>query len=427
MTMRDLGDVRRDLARSLCGLLLLCAVSSGQSSGQNVGPGPQTWPAFRGTGDSLTAARQLPEKWSAESGVAWTSDLKGYGQSSPVVWADKVFVTAIDGARQETLLVMAFALKTGQKLWEKSLTASQTHETSDYVSKAAPTPAVDAQRLYVFFESGDLHAFTHAGEAVWDRSLTKEYGDIEGPHGLGSSPALTDGALLVLVDHSGPSYLLAVDPATGKNLWKTPRERGTTWSSPTVVRRGEQREVLISGGKAVDAYALSDGKKLWSVEGLDGNNVPSPTVSGDVCVIGAQEPESNLAIRLGGTGDVTASHVLWRASGASSSFGSPLVHRGQVYFVSKAGIAQCVDLQTGKSHWTKRLPGSCWASPLGAGDRVYFFTKDATTVVVKAGPELEEVAENRLDLGGRLYGVAVVDGAFVIRTGSKLACLGNPR
>ncbi|HEX2491441.1 MAG TPA: PQQ-binding-like beta-propeller repeat protein, partial [Blastocatellia bacterium] len=184
------------------------------------------WPGFRGLGDSHTAARELPLEWADDKNVAWDVALPGYGQSSPVVWRDRVFLTAVEGANKEKLLVFSQDLKGGRQLWVKEFPATFTMKDANTVSKAAPTPAVDERRVYVFFESGDLFAFDHKGNPQWRRKLAEEYGAYKTNHGLGSSIALTDKAVIALVAHGGPSYLLAVDKQTGKNLWKSDMKAG---------------------------------------------------------------------------------------------------------------------------------------------------------------------------------------------------------
>ena len=149
-------------------VIVLTLVLAGAASN----PG-DVWPAFRGNGHSITVARNLPLKWSATQNIAWQVDLPGHGQSSPVIWKDRVFVTAIAGEMQDTLIVRCVDLATGKELWEEKLHASQGTKSTNYVSKAAPTPAVDAERLYVFFESSDLLAYSHAGDLLWARSLPR--------------------------------------------------------------------------------------------------------------------------------------------------------------------------------------------------------------------------------------------------------------
>jgi outer membrane protein assembly factor BamB len=380
------------------------------------------WPGFRGAGDSHTAARQLPLEWADNKNVTWKAPLPGYGQSSPVVWRDKVFLTAVEGANKEKLLVFCHDLKQGRQLWLKEFPATFTMKDANTVSKAAPTPAVDERRVYVLFESGDLFAFDHKGNLQWRRKLAEEYGAYKTNHGLGSSIALTDKAVIALVAHGGPSYLLAVDKQTGKDLWKSDLKSGGGWSSPIITTHQNKRQILISVSGAVAAYDATSGERLWSVGGLKGNNIPSPSVDPEqsVVVAGSSDKGMNVAIKLGGAGDVTDSHVLWRAQEATANFCSPLIHQGHVYFVNKVGVAFCIDLKTGEERWRERLGGEVWASPLAAGDRIYFFGVDGKTFVMRAGAKMEQLAMNELSGVERIYGVAAVDYALLLRSGRKL-------
>ncbi len=380
------------------------------------------WPGFRGAGDSHTAARELPLEWADDKNVAWNAALPGYGQSGPVVWRDKVFLTAVEGATKEKLLVFSHDLEGGRRLWVKEFPATFTMKDANTVSKAAPTPAVDERRVYVFFESGDLFAFDHKGNLQWRRKLAEEYGAYKTNHGLGSSIALTDKAVIALVAHGGPSYLLAVDKRTGRNLWKSDLKSGGGWSSPVVTTHQNKRQILISVSGRVAAYDAANGERLWSVDGLKGNNIPSPSVDPEqsVVVAGSSDKGMNVAVKLGGAGDVTASHVLWRAEEATANFCSPLIHQGHVYFVNKVGVAFCLDLKTGEERWRARLGGEVWASPLAAGDRIYFFGVDGKTFVMRAGAKMGQLAVNELTGVERVYGVAAVDRALLLRSGRKL-------
>jgi outer membrane protein assembly factor BamB len=293
------------------------------------------------------------------------------------------------------------------------------------VSRSSPTPVVDGERVYAFFESGDLLALTHAGDPIWQRSLVNEYGDFGGIHGVGSSLAANDETLFVLANHEGPSYVMAIDKATGENRWKVDYAGRVAWSSPIVERGAEQDAIVVSAAGLVEAYDGGSGQRLWNVDGLSGNTVPSATAIGEWVFIGSQEVASNLAINLA-SGEP---QVAWRSDEASCNFMSPLFHDGLVYLVNRSGVAFCVDGNTGKQLWKHRLSDTCWASPLGAGDRVYFFAKDGQTVVARAGERFEQLAENRLAVEGdsRVYGYAAVDGAIVLRTGTRLICVGKPK
>jgi len=382
------------------------------------------WPGFRGDGSSHTSARSLPLRWSEKENIAWQTELPGYGQSSPVIWRDRVFLTAIQGANKEKLLTLCYDVRTGRKLWQREADATFTQEDGKTVSKAAPTPAVDSKRLYVFFESGELLAFDHRGKSLWERKLAAEYGGYKTNHGLGSSIVTTDNAVIALIAHSGESFLLAVDKLSGKNIWKTGVKSGGGWSTPLAINGGKHLIVSISG--SVTAFDAGSGKLIWTVDGLKGNNIPSPSLAIEQNLIsaGSSDKGMNVAIRLGGTGNITDSHIAWRAQEATANFASPLVHRGLVYFVSKVGVAYCLDAATGEEKWRQRIGGECWTSPLAAGDRIYFFTNEGSSIVVKAGDRYEELAANTLPTG-RIYGVAAIDGAFLLRGGRSLIRIGS--
>ncbi|MFG0333000.1 MAG: PQQ-binding-like beta-propeller repeat protein [Maioricimonas sp. JB049] len=379
-----------------------------------------SWPAFRGTGESVSSAEALPVSWSESEGLRWRAGITGYGQSSPVIWQDRVFVTSADGARKERVVLSCFDLDSGNVVWEESLEAAQTAEVTGYVSCAAPTPAVDSNAVFAFFETGNLAAWSHAGELLWSRNLVEDYGPFTGNHGVGNSIALTDKAVIVLVDHSGPSYLLAADKKTGKTLWKTDRPASVAWSSPIATDDGH---IIVSANGRCEAFDAATGKTLWKVAGIEGNTVPSATVSGDLVIVGSKDIGSNLAIRVSAGPQSPQADIAWRSSDATATFSSPLVYRGHVYLVNRTGVAFCLDEESGRTLWKQRIAGSCWASPVGACGRIYFFEKSGTTTVMKAGSTSTVLSENVLPTEDRVYGVAAVEGCFVIRLGRELICI----
>jgi outer membrane protein assembly factor BamB len=411
----------------LISLLVLNGTVSPMLDGTAGSPpkGASVWPGFRGTGDSHTEAEGLPLTWSETKNIAWNIPLPGYGQSSPVVWKGRLFLTAVEGAMKEKLIVLSYDLKSGREIWRKEFVATFTMKDAGTVSKAAPTPVVDDKRVYFFFESGDLLAFDHSGKLQWQRKLADEYGGYKTNHGLGSSLAITDDAVVTLVVHSGPSYLLAADKRTGKNLWKQELKPGGGWSTPLVIGQTGKQQILLSIGGSVTAYDGKTGEPIWSFGGLKGNNIPSPSVDPEqgLLVAGSSDKGMNVAIRLGGSGDVTASNLLWRAPEAAANFCSPLIHQGYVYFVNKVGVAFCLDLKTGEERWRQRLGGEVWASPLAAGNRIYVFGVDGKTFVLQAGAKFQQLAMNELTDVERVYGVAAVDRALLIRSGRKLTKL----
>lgn len=437
------------------------------------GRADDTWPGFRGTGTSLSLAKNLPATWDLRGGGSgnWRVRLPGYGQSSPVIWKDRIFVTAVSGAEKESLHVVALSLSDGKILWQRDFPATQRVKDSDTVSRAAPTPVVDAERVYAVFESGDVFALTHDGEPVWQRSFVKDYGEIKGPHGYASSPVLVEKLLILQVAHGGPSYVLALDSASGENRWKVDHPSQTGWSSPAVYRHEGVTGVVVSTSGSVRGLDTQSGRELWVVNDVRSNSTTTPTIAGDLVIIGAggereggprrgrspgstgessapnpsstpakeeAKPSSageggappsapsrsaengSLAIRLGGSGDVTKTHVVWRAPKVTTGYASPLVLDGRAYFVNRVGGVQCVDVSTGEILWQHRLPGQAWASPVGVDGNVVFFCKDGDVATLRGGAAVEEVGESQVTATDVVYGVAAVNGSWVVRTGRGL-------
>ena len=386
--------------------------------------GATRWPGFRGgRATNVSRAAHLPVTWSDRE-VTWRSTTPGFGQSSPVIWDDTVFLTSLEGSMKETLFVTALRLGDGVERWRRRFDAAERLEWNDYVSKGAPTPAVDGDRVYAFFDSGDLLALGHEGDTVWHRDLSAEFGTVGGNHGVGNSLLLTDRALVVLLTRRTYSYLLAVDPATGRTLWKTDRDPGVAWSTPVLDPEGS--EIVVSASGRVEGYDPETGERLWSFDGLRGNHVASPTVTDDLVIVGGMAVAANLALRRGRAGALDAGDVAWRA-GSASNFGSPFVYRDCVYWVNQAGAARCVSPESGEVRWTHRLPASTWATPLGHEDHVYFFTARGITEVLRASAAApERIATNRLTVEAPVTGFAVVDDAIVIRAGREVIRIGQP-
>lgn len=409
------------------------------------------WPGFRGTGDSV-AKGDYPTEWSPKKGIAWTVDLPGYGQSAPVVWDGVVYLTAVEGQQREKGYVVALDAKTGKEKWRHTFEPTQKAKWSFTISRAAPTPCVDANGVYCFFEGGNLFAFDHAGKVKWERNLVKDYGEFQGGHGVGASPAQTADALFVLIDHRGQSYFVAVDKATGKNKWKVDREAKGGWASPVIAMRDGKPELIASSAGTVIGYAPDTGKELWKLENVIGNTLPSASVVGDRVLFGGGNSRSkddppagakgNGCLKLVAKDGKPTFETAWTAKVGISNYATPLGYQGVAYFVNQVGVVYAHDLASGKELFAERIDGSCWASPVGAGGHVYFFGKDGTTTVLKAGKEFEKVASNKLwdgkpkpkdggETGGGkgpgaeygdpiVYGVAAADGAFFVRTGGQL-------
>lgn len=424
--------------------------------------GQANWPGFLGAGPVSVKADSLPLTWSPTANIAWQAPLPGHGQSSPVIWNGRVFVTAVEGPLKDTCHVLAFDLAGGKPLWKHSFESSDKVKDSNYVSRAAPTPVADSRGVYAFFESGDVVGLTHDGRELWRRSLSKDYGRFVNEFGLAASPVQTDESVILLIDHDGPSYLIALNKADGKTLWKTERTGRRSWSSPALVPAGGKPQVVCSSMGSVDGYDPASGKLLWTFDEVGGNTsaTPLPFADGRFLVAATagndggdrvqQAKKSNLAAAIDLAGGKPELKVLWRTEEATPTFGSPVVYAGHAYWINRSGVVYCYDAATGEQRYTQRTKQSCCATPLGVGDRLYLFGKDGITTVLRTGPKFEVLAENQLwdpasikpdpakvareeteerqkaapMFSGRVqYGVAAVDGSLVVRTGEVLYCL----
>jgi outer membrane protein assembly factor BamB len=423
---------------------------------------PANWPGFLGGGRVGVRVSSLPLKWSPTDNVAWQATLRGHGQSSPVVWGDQVFVTSVEGPLKDVCHLSAFSVSDGQPRWQHSLDSSDKVKDSNYVSRAAPTPVADERGVYAFFESGDVVALAHDGRPLWRRSLSSDYGKFQNEFGLAASPVATADAVILLVDHEAPSYLIALSKTDGRTLWKTDRTGRRSWSSPALVPVAGRFHVVCSSTGSVDGYDPATGALLWTYADVAGNTSATPAPYADArFLVGASQgreagdraegaKRSNLAAAIEMVGGTPTFTVLWRASEAMPSFGSPMVYRGHAYWVNRVGVVYCFDAETGEQRYAERTRQSCWATPLGAGEHVYFFGKDGLTTVLRAGPRFEVVAENQLwdpasvrvdpakiareeteerrqaaamFSGPVQYGVAAARGSLFIRTGDTLTCL----
>ncbi len=376
----------------------------GTSLGLAAEPTNRSWNEFRNGGSSI-AQGELPQQWNLKS-VAWQHELIGYGQSTPIIHNDRVVVSSVEGPMKDKCVISCFELKSGRELWVYR-TAASTKAASNYMaSRAAPTPVADDRGVFAFFESGDCIAVDHAGNPLWQRSLTTDYGRFDNNHGLGASPTQTESLVIINIEHKGPSYLVALDKNSGATTWKTGRNSSSSWSSPIVVNANGQQQVVVSSGGTVDGYAATNGKSQWSIGGLDGNSVPSPTASGNLLYVGARVPEfggdgeaakSNLCIALGDASSTgTSPSVAWRASKAISDYASPVVCGDCVYYLNKVGVLYCLSKSTGELHYMERLGTQCWATPIVSAGRIFFFGKDGKTQIVRSGPKFDLISSNSL-------------------------------
>ena len=443
---------------------------------------PGGWPGFRGpAANGLAADAEAPLTWSTTENVRWAVDVPGRGWSSPIIWNGRVYVTTAIGSepfkqpspglygndyiaelRKQGLsdeevekrirlrdteapeesdeiryVVLALDARTGKRLWEreahKGLPSGGRHRKNTYASE---TPVTDGERLYVSFgQNIGMFAYSLDGDLLWKRQWppTSIYLDF----GTASSPVVHDGRVFLQQDNEDVSYLTALDAKTGRQLWRTKRDYDgflkSSWSTPFVWAHPGRTEIVTTGHGTVRSYSVETGAELWRVT-IPGITMPtpSPLVAGGMLYVGtgAQNGEGSrpfFAIRPGASGDITPKEggngfVAWTQPKASGYTPSALVHDNRVYLVHDTGIMGVYAADTGRELFKARVGGvghTFSASPVAAGNRLYFLDEEGTTIVLAAGDSYKELAQNTLD-EMTLASPAVAEGSLFIRTETKL-------
>jgi outer membrane protein assembly factor BamB len=382
----------------------------------------EDWPGFRGpTGQGIVREGSMPVEWSSKT-ATWKQALPGNGWSSPIIVRGKIYLTAAVADQKDfSLRTLCLDVKDGKTLWnvevfKEAAGAPRPHSKN---SHASPTPLVEGDRLYVHFGHQGTACLDLSGKVLW--KTVQRYSPV---HGNGGTPVLVDGLLIFSCDGAANPYVVALDAATGKEIWKTPRQgnapRKFSFSTPLVIDVKGQKQVISAGSNQVTAFEPKTGKEIWTVT-YDGYSViPRPVFGHGLVILSTgYDAPSLLAIKPDGKGDVTKTHVAWTARKGAPHTPSPLLVGDEVYMVSDNGTASCLDAKTGKVHWSERVGGSYSASPIFADGKVYFQSEDGVTTVVKASTKFEEVAKNKMN-ERTLASFAVADGALYLRTEQNL-------
>ena len=385
------------------------------------------WPQWRGPhGIGISTTANPPTTWSETTNLKWKVKLPGRGSSTPITWDDRIFIqTAVArsagpasapapanafqgrrGASKPTDPV-AFSLlcldrKTGKTLWEKAVREEVPHEGHhpDH-GFSSHSPVTDGSVVIAYFGSRGLHCLDLKGNLKWSKDLGKMQTKMS--FGEGSSPALHGDTVVVNWDHEGEDFIVAFNKNTGQEKWRQPREEDTSWSTPLIVEHGGKAQVITTATRRIRAYDLATGKPLWEHAGLTANSIPSP-VHGEGVVYATSGFRGNAlyAIKLGKEGDLTGTEsVLWSHNKGTPYVPSPLLYQGRLYFFSSnTGILSVFDAKTGKPLIDgARIEGlqGVYASPVGAGGRVYLVGRNGTSVVLRASDTLEILATNALE------------------------------
>jgi outer membrane protein assembly factor BamB len=446
------------MSRSLLTGLFVIASAAALAAQQPAQSGVEGWPNWRGPSASgVSSSTNLPVTWSDTQNVAWKAPIRGLGISSPIAWGDLVIVTSQDGTGevrsgprlaqggaaaeegeralaaptagggQVTFLVSAFNRATGAKEWEHEIPAEgalpSVHEKHNL---ASPSPATDGERIYAWFGTGQVVAVNLEGQRVWSKNLGAEYGPFQINWGHGSSPVVARDTVFLLCYHENASYLLALDARTGAVTWKVDAPAGlTSYSTPLLVQAGDRWEVIVNSSAGVSGHDASTGQRLWHVAEDNRFPVPSPLAhEGVIYTSRGYRSSPFLAIRPGGSGDVSGSHVLWRVPSGAPYISSIVLYDGLIYMVGDVGVLTVTDARTGERVHQERIGGVYTASPVAADGKIYLASEDGETLVLEAGRQPRILARNQLT-ARLLASPAIADGRLFLRSDDALIAVGQ--
>ena len=390
------------------------------------GEGAKYWPRWRGpSGQGDVAAGEYPDTWTAKSSV-WKTAVPGRGNSSPIVWGDRIFLTTGYG-NGEKLSMLAYSRADGKQLWETFIPQSGVEYVHSKNGFASATPATDGNLVYASFGRHGLFAFDFQGRLVWSH----KFGILDNYHGPAGSPVLYKDRIFIFQDaNPAPgqtAFVGAFDKLTGRQLWMTPRRETVGWGTAVVINTGERDELVVSSQYRVAAYDPATGRELWTVRGNTYEVIPTPVVGHGLLFASSGRAGPTIAIRPGGSGDVTGTHVAW-----SSPRGSPFVPSGLIvgdllYLINDMqSILTVYEAATGTLVYQDRLGVAIRegfsASPVHVNGKVFFTNDDGQTFVVQAGRQFKLLATN--ELGEQtLASPALVDGTWYWRTATSLRAI----
>jgi len=393
------------------------------------------WPGFRGLdGRGISTAKNLPVEWSQKKNVKWKFELPGPGNSSPVFWGERIFVNCATEKGQQRHLY-CIDRNSGELRWRRTVVYREKeimHKTNPYCGS---TPVTDGNRIVVWHGSAGLYCYDMEGQELWSQSQ----GKFTHIWGYGSSPVIHKGVIFLNCGPGKRSFMLAVRLSDGEELWRKEEPGGIdglkprmvgSWSTPIIVNVNGQDQLIASMPKRVLAYNPKNGRIIWECSGIAGKNgdlvYTSPVVSGNTIVVMGGYHGPSMAIRLGGKGDITHSHVLWRqADRQPQRIGSGVIVDGYMYMANADdGTVFCIDMEDGKVVWRKRLNGGAHWGSLILTDRKFYVTgQNGTTHVFRPNPKkYDGIASNELGETSNST-PAFADGEIFIRTWKALYCI----
>jgi outer membrane protein assembly factor BamB len=405
----------------------------------------ENWPRFRGpTGQGISSEKNLPLQWSATSNVVWKTPIPGAGWSSPILWNNRLFLTAAtDEGRSCRILCLDRG--TGKILWNTEVFTQELSRKEGKNSFATPTPATDGQRVYAVFGDGSFAAVDFNGSLVWTNREVKFYSR----HGLGASPILFEDLLIMPFDGSNrvpkagdypnnppeerlgwqipwdQAFLVALNTKTGARVWTGKRGLSRiAHVTPNLLQQGDRTELISAAGDAIQGFDPRTGERLWTVYSQGEGVAPSFAMGGGMIFASSGFEKSTIrAVKTGGRGDVTATHVLWEQRKGVPTQSSLLYAAPYLFSVTDGGIVNCYDAKSGDLIWQERIGGKHCASPVLADERIYFLSEEGETVVIAPGPEFKLLAKNSINEYCQAS-IAVSDHKLFIRSDKHVFCIG---
>jgi outer membrane protein assembly factor BamB len=400
--------------------------------------GTSNWPQWRGAHfDGISHATDLPTTWSEDKGVAWQLPLPGPAGSTPIVWDKQVFLTSAEG---DALVLMSVG-SDGKLLWKREISGNNRAVRGDEGNLASPSPSTDGRHVWTFMGTGELACYTVDGEKVWQYNVQDKYGKFDIQFGIASTPALDEGRLYMQLLHSGSATVLALDAATGNEIWHQARttdareECRESYASPVIYRDAERAFLLTHGGDCVMAHRLSDGQEIFRCGGLNpaGNYNPtlrfvaSPVAAPGLIIVPSAKNGPVLAIDPAAQGDISdqTKWHFWSRGSNTPDVPSPLIFDGLVYLCREDGTLLCLDAKTGEEIYKERVHSQRHrASPVYGDGKIYLTARDGTVSVIKPGRKFEVLAKNNL-MDSISSSPAISNGRIYLRTFETLYAIGK--
>jgi len=404
------------------------------------------WPQWRGpSGDGVSDDTKLPLKWDEKTNIVWKCPLPE-GASTPCIWSDAIFLTAMDG---EKLFFLRINKTSGKVEWSKEVGSGtmrrgspkrKEHTFHNLHNMASPSPVTDGERVIIHFGNGDLTSYDFDGKQQWTQNLQKDHGGYSIWWGHANSPVIWKD-LVISVCMQDPlddlqkvpaeSYLVAHDKKTGTQKWKVMRMTGSksedadSYTTPLLRTVDGKDEFVISGANQIDAYDPTDGKQVWVLPNIKGSRTITGPVLGDGLVFAAEGKKGALLAIKPGKGKLGADAVVWKKPQSNPDTPCPVYWKGLLYVITDDGFAQCVDAKTGEVHYKERLPGDYKASLLVADGKVYCLNMAGKCTVLATGTKFQKLAENQLEEPATSASMAASDGKIFVRGKKALYCIGT--